>query len=105
MRTAVSIRNGSIYISAHDYAAYFGGVTTAIVLIRDQRLQILPVQQVTAGGYLLKIRNAKGDRVLAAPDVFAHQGLSHWHAEGLPARWSHELAALVCEVPGSLFKP
>ena len=92
MGAKLNIQSGSIYLMAEDYQAYFKGHEAVIVLIRDQALHIMPVQQMTAGGYLLKMRNAKGDRVVAAPDVFEH-GLAEWTATNLEATWSSDLGA------------
>lgn len=96
MGAKLNIQSGSIYLMAEDYQAYFQGLEAVIVLIRDQALHIMPVQQMTAGGYLLKMRNAKGDRVVAAPDVFFEHGLAEWTATNLEATWSSDLGALVC---------
>ena len=38
-------------------------------------LLILPVRHAAAGGYLLKLRNGAGDRVVNAPDFFREHGL------------------------------
>ena len=91
----IDIKRGSIYISAEVYETYFAGLESVIVLIRNGNLFILPVRQMAAGGCLLKVRNARGDRVATAPDVFEAHGLSDHTAEGLPARWSARDGALV----------
>ncbi len=95
----VSVRRGAVYLPAGLCARYFSGLDAVIVLIREGRLMVLPVMHMTAGGTLLKIRNARGDRVAAAPDVFDANGLSDFAAEDLPARWSAEDAALIVALP------
>lgn len=95
----VDVRRGAVYLPAELCARHFAGIDAVIVLIRERRLMVLPVMQATAGGCLLKIRNARGDRVAAAPDVFAANGLADFAAEGLPAAWSDEEAALIVALP------
>ncbi len=95
MATTVDIRNGAVYLSAATYETYFQGVDAVIVLIRDGTLQILPVRQMASGGCLLKMRNAAGDRVATAPDVFAANDLGDWTANNIDAAWSSENGALM----------
>lgn len=102
MTARVDVRRGSVYLCARDYDTYFAGVAAVILLIRDGTLQILPVRQMAAGGCLLKIRNAAGDRVATAPDVFAANDLGEWCGEGLSARWSSRQGALVVELPAQI---
>ncbi|MAW81408.1 MAG: hypothetical protein CMI63_14315 [Parvularcula sp.] len=99
MTARLSIRRGSIYLSAEACDTYFRGLDAVIVLIRNDALHVLPVQQMTAGGHLLKMRNAKGDRVVSAPDVFLEYGLADWESDDLAAHWSADHGALVCTLP------
>ena len=99
MTARVDVRDGAVYLPAAVYDTYFKGVEAVILLIREQTLQVLPVRQMAAGGCLLKVRNAAGDRVAIAPDVFDANGLADWHGEGLPARWSRDHGALLVEAP------
>ena len=91
-----AVRDGSIYLQAEDYERYFSGLDAVVVLIREGALHILPVQQLMSGGHLLKIRNANGDRVISAPDVFAEHDRLDWVAYDLTAQWIAEHGALVC---------
>ena len=102
MTARVDVRRGSVYLRAQDYDTYFAGVAAVILLIRDGTLQILPVRQMAAGGCLLKIRNAAGDRVATAPDVFAANDLGAWCEEGLAARWSPGQGALLVDLPAQV---
>ncbi|GAB5468373.1 MAG: hypothetical protein Kilf2KO_14030 [Rhodospirillales bacterium] len=101
MSARVAVRRGAIYLPASLVETYFRGVEAVVVLIRDGVLQILPVRQMAAGGCLLKVRNAAGDRVATAPDVFLEHGLDAWSAEALEARWSREAAALLIDLPSA----
>lgn len=101
MSGRVDVRRGAVYLPAPMAETYFRGVDAVIVLIVEGELQVLPVQRNAAGGCLLKVRNAAGDRVAVTPDVFAAHGLETWVGEGLEARWSSERAALLVTLPGA----
>ncbi len=98
MKTELAVRRGSVHITADAYDTYFAGTDAVIVLIRDSKLMIMPVAHVAAGGSLLKIKNARGDRVVIASDVFAANDLEAWEAERLPAHWDSEACALVTHI-------
>lgn len=98
MSRTIDIRRGSVYISAEVYDTYFAGLEAVIVLIRDDNLLILPVRQMATGGCLLKIRNAGGDRVATAPDVFEAHGLTNFTATDVPAQWSADDGALIASL-------
>ena len=100
MSARVAVRNGSIYLPAAVVYAYFRGIESVIVLIREEDLLVLPVRQAAAGGCLLKIRNASGDRVATAPDVFAANGLENWSDPDLSATWSSAQSALLIPLRG-----
>ncbi|MAU52209.1 MAG: hypothetical protein CMN17_07485 [Roseovarius sp.] len=95
----ISLRDGAVYLPAAAVETYFRGIHSVIVLIRDDQLMILPVRQATAGGCLLKIRNAAGDRVVQARDVFQDMGLLDLEADNLPARWDSGAGALCAPLP------
>jgi hypothetical protein len=99
MSAEISIRRGSIYLPADVYQLYFPEIEAIIAIIRDGVLLIMPVQHVSAGGCLLKIRNAQGDRVAAAQDVFVANDLGEWSCDNLKAEWDQSQAALVCVIP------
>jgi hypothetical protein len=99
MSARITLRDGSVYLPAEVVATYFRGIDAVIVLIREGRLMILPVRQATAGGCLLKLRNAVGDRVAQARDVFQDRGLLDLKLVDLPAYWVSEDGALCAELP------
>lgn len=98
MTARIAVRDGSVYLPAEVVATYFPGIDAVIVLIRDSRLMILPVHQATAGGCLLKLRNAAGDRVAQARDVFLDRGLSGLAIADLPASWVSSEGALCADL-------
>ena len=101
MSATISIRRGSVYVPVGVYETYFQGIEAIIAIIREDQLLIMPVQHVRAGGSLLKIRNAQGDRVVAAQDVFAANGLAERVCDDVTAEWDPSQAALICTIPSS----
>lgn len=94
MTNDVLIRDGAIYLPCHLAETYFRGIDSVIVLIQQGELMVMPVHQMTSGGCLLKIRNASGDRVVQARDVFQDQGLLDFETSGLSMIWVSEKGAL-----------
>ena len=92
---AVSLKRGGLYLSREVYERYFAGLETVILLRLDRDLCILPVRHAAAGGYLLKLRNSAGDRVVHAPDFFRKCGVGENVARELAVVWSSERGALV----------
>jgi hypothetical protein len=74
MDDVVEIKNGAVYLSAVIAEKYFANIQTAILVRKDESLLVLPVHHVAAGGYLLKRRNAAGDRVIHGADFLRDQG-------------------------------
>lgn len=98
MSHTVDVSRGRIYLSATLCDTYFRGIDAVIVIVRDATLQVMPVNQMAAGGCLLKVRNKAGDRIASAPDVFVEHGLLDWAAENLPVVWSSDDAALMIQI-------
>lgn len=93
-QATVTVKRGSLYLAREIYDRYFPGLETVILLRRDDDLLILPVRHAAAGGYLLKLRNGVGDRVVSAPDFFREHGIDEAAELCLPVEWSNERAAL-----------
>lgn len=68
--------DGRLYIAKEAADRHFANIGTVILLRQDQDLLILPVRHAASGGYVLKIRNAAGDRVVNSADFFRDNGLS-----------------------------
>ena len=90
----VELRRGSVYLGAEVYARYFEGLTSVVLLRRGDDLLILPVRHAAGGGYLLKLRNSAGDRVVNAIDFFREQGFEDSDRATVAVTWSTEDAAL-----------
>lgn len=96
--TAVSfvrVARGALYLSQETYDRYFAGLEAVILLRRADDLWIMPVRHAAAGGYLLKLRNSQGDRVVHAPDFLREQGVDESVASQLSVAWSQEAGALI----------
>jgi hypothetical protein len=90
----MTVRRGSLHLGQAEYARHFDGLQ-AVVLLRDgPDLLVLPVRHAAAGGYVLKLRNSAGDRVVAAADFFRANGLGDEERRELTARWDEQRAAL-----------
>lgn len=90
----ISIKEGAIYLPHQIVETYFSGIDAVIVLLQEDELMVMPVHQATSGGSLLKVRNAAGDRVVQARDVFQDQDMLHFTTDSLPVKWSSEKSAL-----------
>jgi hypothetical protein len=99
MSAVITVSQGAVYLPASVVETYFKGINAVIVLIRDGVLMILPVHQATAGGCLLKLRNAAGDRVAQARDVFQDHDLLALSVTGLVAHWASDQGALCIPLP------
>jgi hypothetical protein len=93
--SSVSLKRGALYVNSEVYDRYFAGLEAVVLLRRDRDLCILPVRHAAAGGYLLKLRNKAGDRVVHAPDFFREHGVDENIALELSVVWSAERGALV----------
>jgi hypothetical protein len=101
VKAAVTLRRGALYLARDTYDRYFSGLETVILLRSDRDLCILPVRHAAAGGYLLKVRNRAGDRVVHAPDFFRECGIDDNASLEITVEWSGERGALVAaDVPG-----
>ena len=90
----IVLRRGSLYLSAETCARYFSGLASVILLRRHDELWIMPVHHAAGGGYLLKIRNAAGDRVINATDFFQEHGVNDDEERQLVVAWCSEFAGL-----------
>jgi len=91
----LTLKRGSLYLSCAIYDRYFAGLETIVLIRRDHDLLVLPVRHAAAGGYLLKLRNGAGDRVVNAPDFFREHGLDDEAQREFVVAWDSQRAALV----------
>ena len=96
---SISVRRGAVYLPAAVADTYFKGIEAVIMLIREGELLVMPVHQMGSGGCLLKRRNAAGDRVASAPDVFEANGFGDLAADELAGGWSSKAGAFRITLP------
>jgi hypothetical protein len=102
----VTIQRGGLYLNRALYERHFAGLETVILLRRGEDLLVLPVHDAGAGGYLLKLRNGAGDRVVNAPDFFRRHGHEDDVTLCRPAAWSSTEGGLcVSAVFSTRFSP
>lgn len=89
------LSRGGLYLSREVCDRYFAGLEGVILLRRERDLVIMPVRHAAAGGYILKLRNGAGDRVVVAPDFFRAQGIDDEVEIVTPVVWETTRAALV----------
>ena len=93
---SAGVSGGNLYLAREACDRYLPGIESVALLSRDTHVLILPLTRESGGGLLLKIRNARGDRVIHAQEFFR----SHGYAEEAVARrvamgWDASAAALV----------
>ena len=94
----VRIARGSLYLDRALCERYLPRVDSVALLLRDGRIALLPLHGTPGGGLLLKVRNARGDRVIHAPDFLRTLGIEESAAElQLPARWDDGAAGLILD--------
>jgi len=92
----ITVGRGNLYLSREICDTYFPRVTAVALLVRDAEVMIVPLMPASAGGLLLKQRNARGDRVIHAQEFFRSRNLPEdFHRRALPVRWSTAPAALL----------
>ncbi|GIX26764.1 MAG: hypothetical protein KatS3mg123_0645 [Burkholderiales bacterium] len=93
---AVSICRGSLYLPREMYDLYFAGAQTVALVAREDKILVIPLVPGSAGGLLVKTRNARGDRVVHAQEFFRENGFAEdFQQHVVLAQWSPEAAALV----------
>jgi len=88
------LRRGSLLLAQSDYARHFNGLDSVVLLRDGSDLLVLPVHRAAAGGYILKLRNAAGDRIVSAADFFRSNGICDEDDRALTAVWDEARAAL-----------
>lgn len=96
---SIRIRSGSLYLDAELYDTYFQGLDTLALLRRGDAIVLLPLQRGGTGGLLVKRKNARGDRVIHAPEFLRELGVPDAAEHELAARWDPELSGLTLPRP------
>lgn len=92
------IGDGRVLLTRATCERYLAGSGSAVLLEREGQVFLVPLGGPSAGGLLLKQRNAQGDRVLLAEEFLAARGLGRFAAERrFNLRWVDEAGALLIE--------
>ncbi len=94
MAERIRIAGGSLYLDAAVYRRWFDSVQSVVLLGDCRALLLVPVTHAPAGGLLVKIRNARGDRVIHAPEALVGRGVPSDLAGDFPISWDQAAAAL-----------
>jgi len=93
----IRLSNGNLYLDSELYETYFNSIQSVALLERESLFLMMPVQQA-GGGLLLKIKNAKGDRMVHAIEFFQQYGLEAEQDKMIDVTWSSELCALTFSI-------
>lgn len=93
-QNTVHLKRGSLYLSGELYDRYFSGLETIILLGKNEDFLIMPVRNAASGGYLLKLKNSSGDRIINAMDFFRDQGFPDETDIEFDVEWDQEMSAL-----------
>ena len=96
---SITIKKGKIYLSQELYNKYFAGLNSAALIDWQGQLLLMPVVSEAQGGLLIKVINARGDRVVDAVDVLRRLDLSEDDCYICAAQWSTEMAGLLLSIP------
>lgn len=94
----VRIARGSFYLDRELCNLYLPGIESLAPLNRDGFVYLLPLFGTSAGGLLLKLRNARGDRVVHALEFLHTLGIDVESPErSATVRWVADLGGLLLE--------
>jgi hypothetical protein len=97
----ISIGGGRVLVPCETYEQYLGGAAAAALLERDGQVFLMPLRGPVAGGSLLKQKNLRGDRVMAAADFLGNRGIEPFAGDrNYVVRWVTEAGALLIEGMG-----
>ena len=93
---SAGVAAGNLHLAREACERYLPGIESVALLNRDGAVLIVPLTRESGGGLLLKVRNARGDRVIHAQEFFR----THGYAEDftpcrVPMQWDEAAAALV----------
>lgn len=95
---AMVIARGNFYLTREICDTYLPGILSVALIARDGVVLIVPLTKDSAGGLLLKQRNARGDRVLHAQEFLREKGYpEEFEPRTAMVRWKPESAALAIE--------
>ena len=94
----VTLNHGSLHLPHALCERHFRQTAAVALLVHEGRVMVVPLAPDSAGGLLLKLRNARGDRVVQAQEFLRQHGvIDEFGERRLSARWCPEMAALELE--------
>lgn len=91
----VSVKGGSILIPFETYETYLRSITAVALMIHSNEVILIPLIHDSAGGLLLKIRNAKGDRIVHSQEFLRSNGIEETdNSAEFPVVWLPDRGAL-----------
>tara|TARA_R110002094_G_scaffold108060_1_gene106106 strand:+ start:93 stop:407 length:315 start_codon:yes stop_codon:yes gene_type:complete len=97
--STIAIKNGNIYLTSEVYETYFKDIQSVVLISRDEKLFILPINQAGGSGLLLKIRNAKGDRIIHTQEQLREFDINETVEYPIPIRWDSQYSGLHLILP------
>ena len=88
------VHRGNIHVPAGIYGKYFHGAKAAALLSQDNDIVLMPLRSEGGGGLLLKVKNARGDRVIHAREFLSSIGIREDIAFDAEFCWDSELTGL-----------
>jgi hydrogenase maturation protease len=96
MEQWAEVARGNIYLSRESCDTFLPGTRAIALLQREARILILPLTTESGSGLLLKIRNARGDRVIHAQEFFRDRGyVEDFETRRVSLQWDSAAAGLV----------
>lgn len=93
---SAGVAAGNLYLSCEACQRFLPGIESVALLRRDAQVLIVPLTRDSGGGLLLKVRNARGDRVIHAQEFFrAHGYAEAFASQRVALHWDQAAAALV----------
>lgn len=91
----LTLTRGSLHLPREVCERFFPRSPSVALLAREGRVLLVPLAPDSAGGLLLKLRNARGDRVVLAQEFLRQNGIEEGFAPcELTALWRPDVAAL-----------
>ena len=88
----LEVSRGSLRLSKELYDKYFDGREGALLMVRDERVQVVPVDQLS-GGLLVKQRNLRGDRVIHGAEFLRAYDVEGFEGE-VEVQWDSSMGSL-----------
>ena len=91
---SILLANGNLYLDFPIYQTYFKSIDHVMLVSKPPLVLLMPIRHAGAGGLLLKVRNARGDRVVNVIEFLQSCDLDVSFSKMLPVIWNEDYAAL-----------